>query len=324
MLRELETKNRTISGQADLSQFIVEFYERLYSSDVHEPGTAEAQEECWANVPAQVTKEMNALLTMSLTLKEVFDSISSSPKGKAPEYDNIPTEFFQECAEEVAPTLLKAFSAMLNLGETSAQINKGLITLIPKSGDHSKLGNWRPIMLLGSVYKILTKTLAGRIQAWAPPPPHIIRPNQTGFVEGKSILDNTFLTQESLEWAIESNQDLVLLLLDFKKPFDRIEWSFFFTALTKLGFNNKWIQWVRSLYHSTSSTIKINEEVGKDFQLVRLVRQGCPLAPYLFILATDVLGHMIEDPKYGVEGLTLPKGGCVRDQTFADDIALYL
>ncbi len=45
---------------------------------------------------------------------------------------------------------------------------------------------------------------------------------------------------------------------------------------------------------------------------------------YLFILATDVLGHMLDDPKHEIEGLHLPKGGCVRDQTFVDDIALYL
>jgi len=33
---------------------------------------------------------------------------------------------------------------------------------------------------------------------------------------------------------------------------------------------------------------------------------------------------MLADPKYGVEGLSLPKGGLIRDQTFADDTALYL
>ncbi len=54
------------------------------------------------------------------------------------------------------------------------------------------------------------------------------------------------------------------------------------------------------------------------------MRQGCPLAPYLFILMADVLGHMLDDTKYNVEGLTLLKGGCIRDQTFVDDTALYL
>jgi hypothetical protein len=38
----------------------------------------------------------------------------------------------------------------------------------------------------------------------------------------------------------------------------------------------------------------------------------------------DVLGHMLDDPRHGVEGLNLPKGGCIRDQTFAYDTTLYL
>jgi hypothetical protein len=44
----------------------------------------------------------------------------------------------------------------------------------------------------------------------------------------------------------------------------------------------------------------------------------------MFILAMDVLGHMLDGPKHEIEGLHLPKGGCVRDQTFVDDTALYL
>jgi hypothetical protein len=44
----------------------------------------------------------------------------------------------------------------------------------------------------------------------------------------------------------------------------------------------------------------------------------------LFILATDVLGYMLADPKNEVEDLSLSKGGLIRDQTFADDTTLYL
>jgi hypothetical protein len=65
-------------------------------------------------------------------------------------------------------------------------------------------------------------------------------------------------------------------------------------------------------------------EFEEDFRLAKSIKQGYPLAPYLFILVTDVLGHMLDDPKHEIEGLHLPKGGCVWDQTFADDIALYL
>ncbi len=152
----------------------------------------------------------------------------------------------------------------------------------------------------------------------------MIRPNQTGFVEGRSILDNTFLAQEVQKWAEESNKDLVLLLLDFEKAFDKIEWSFLFEALAKLGFCPRWIRWVSSLYTSASSTIKLNGVEGSSFPLARSVRQGCPLLPYLFILVTDVLGHMLDDLRFRVEGLTLPGGRKIRDQTFVGDTALYL
>jgi hypothetical protein len=192
---------------------------------------------------------MNTERTQDLTLAEVVDAITSRPKGKAPGHDDLPSEFFQETVEMTTPTLLLAFQAMLSLGHTLKSIKKGTITLISKSGDHSKLGNWRPITLLGSISKILVR----RIQAHLP---IVIRPNQTGFVMGRSILDNNFLALESLEWATKSRKDLVFLLLNFEKTFDKIEWGFLFIALSKLSFSPKWIRWISSLYWLTSSSVQ--------------------------------------------------------------------
>jgi hypothetical protein len=192
LLRELETETCTITGQGDLSLYITDFYARLYSSDAFAFGTEEAQSECWPSVSVKVTQATNERLTRDLTLKDILDAIKASPKGKAQGHDEVPMEFFQEFADEVAPTLFKAFTAMLRKGATSAYINKGLITLIPKTGNRTKLSNWRPITLLGNIYKVLAKTLAERIQAALT---EIIRPNQMGFVEGRSILDNVSMAQ---------------------------------------------------------------------------------------------------------------------------------
>ncbi len=139
------------------------FYTHLYASEAHALGTTEAREECWASTPTRVSIEMNIELIRKLTLKEIQDTITTMPKDKASRSDGIPTEFFHEFTKEIAPTLLQVFRAMLSTGATSEMINKGLITLIPKSGDHARLGNWRPITLLGSLYKILAKMLARRL-----------------------------------------------------------------------------------------------------------------------------------------------------------------
>lgn len=228
-------------------------------------------------------------MTQELTLEEVVKAITSLPKGKVPGHDSLPTEFFQENVEKTAPTLLRA---MLSLGLTSDFINKRIITLIPKLRNHSKLRNQCPITLLGSIYKIFTKILMRRIQVHLP---FVIRPNQTSFVMRMSILNNNFLTQESLEWVVESGHDLVLLLFDFAKAFDKIKWGFPFPALSKLGFCPKWIKWVSSLHQLASSSVKVNGESKGHFKLSRLVKQGYPLALYLFILVADVFGHMLDD-----------------------------
>jgi len=158
---------------------------------------------------------------------------------------------------------------MLSLGLISDFINKGMITLILKSGDHSKLGNWRPITLLVSIYKIFAIILTRKMQVHLP---FVIRPNQIGFMMRRSILDNIFLAQESFEWAVESEQDLVLLLFDFEKTFDRIKWGFLFPILSNLGFSPKWIKWVSSLYWLASSSVKVNGEFGEDFKLSKSMR----------------------------------------------------
>jgi len=134
-LRELETGSRTISGQDKLSLYIIEFYTCLYSSEAHALGTTEAQAECWTSVPVKVSHATNENLTRDLSAKDIVEAIRTLPKGKAPGHDGIPMEFFHEYGEEVASTLLQAFTVMLNSGATSTPINKGFITFIPKTGD---------------------------------------------------------------------------------------------------------------------------------------------------------------------------------------------
>ena len=54
------------------------------------------------------------------------------------------------------------------------------------------------------------------------------------------------------------------------------------------------------------------------------MHQGCTLAPYLYVLAVDVLGQMLDDPSRGLKGLRLSNGKVARNAMFVDNTSLYL
>jgi hypothetical protein len=78
------------------------------------------------------------------------------------------------------------------------------------------------------------------------------------------------------------------------------------------------------MYKDATAAIFVNGEKMESFHLQRSVRQGCPFAPYLYILAAEALAYMLEDPIYGVQGLTLPDGRTVTSAAFVDDCSLFL
>jgi hypothetical protein len=120
-------------------------------------------------------------------------------------------------------------------------------------------------------------------------------PLQTTFVQGKNIFDNVLMANETISWAEESNQNLVILLLDFEKDFDQVSWNFLQASMLWLGFDTEWISWVMALYKGVLATMEINKSFCPNFDLHRSVEQRCYLAPYLFLLFVDVIGHMFID-----------------------------
>jgi len=58
---------------------------------------------------------------------------------------------------------LAALNFLYKKGITNTKIAEGAITLIHKKGDRNKISNYRPITLLNTDYKILSKILNKRI-----------------------------------------------------------------------------------------------------------------------------------------------------------------
>lgn len=72
--------------------------------------------------------------------------------------------------------------------ELPASMCEALIVVLPKpEKDKLKCGSYRPISLLNSDVKVLLKCLAIRLKKVIF---HLVHPDQTGFMPGKSTYDN--------------------------------------------------------------------------------------------------------------------------------------
>ena len=72
-------------------------------------------------------------------------------------------------------------------------LNAAFITLLPKKMDAVEVMDFRPISLIHSFAKLVTKLMANRL---APLLPSLISTNQSAFVRGRKIHDNFLLVQQ--------------------------------------------------------------------------------------------------------------------------------
>ncbi|MCO5602086.1 hypothetical protein L7F22_056214 [Adiantum nelumboides] len=111
-----------------------------------------------------------------------------------------------------------------------------------------------------------------------------------------------------------------------KQAYDRVDWGFLEGSLIRIGFLQDWIRGVSALYRSTLSSVTIGGHDGRRFDLSRSVRQGCPLAPYLFLFVAEAISDFIRVHQQALRGLLMPVSDepDLIDQEYADDTLLFL
>jgi mannosylglycoprotein endo-beta-mannosidase len=207
---------------------------------------------------------------------------------------------------------------LVNLGI----LNSAYITLIPKKEDADQPKDFRPISLVHSFAKLITKLLANRL---APKLQEMVPPVRSAFIKGRFIQDNFMLVQQTARYLHQQKEPRILLKLDIYKASDSVSWPFLLEILQQLGFGQIWRDIISGLLFTSTTQILLNGVPGDLISHRRVLLQGDPLSPMMFILVMDVLGHMIS--KAANEGLLLPLSRrafkhCI--SMHADDVVLFL
>lgn len=200
-------------------------------------------------------------------------------------------------------------------------LNSANIVLLPKKDGAEEIGDFRPINLIHAIAKIIAKVLSVRL---APFMNNLVSNAQSAFIK-KSIHDN-FMYVRNLARRLHQNKTPSLLFkLDIRKAFDSVRWEYILDLLRRLGFPDRFRDWIAALFCTSSSRVLLNGIAGPPILHGCGLRQGDPLSPLLFVIAIDTLQQILDvATNHNLLHKLRGRGSHVRTSLYADDAAIFI
>ncbi|PNX75860.1 cysteine-rich receptor-like protein kinase, partial [Trifolium pratense] len=232
----------------------------------------------------------NDLLLAPFDEAEVKDTIWSCDGNKSPGPDGFNLNFFKVCWHIVKKDVMNFLGEFHEKAVLPKALTASFLTLVPKKDHPQDLFDYRPICLIGSVYKILSKILANRLKRVLE---KLISKCQSAFLPQRQILDGVVVLNEVIDLAKRRKDSCLLFKVDFERAYDTVSWSFLERMMIKMGFSEGWLTWMRACIFESSMSVLINGSPTEDFAVGRGLRQGDPLSPFLFLIVAEGLTGMM-------------------------------
>ena len=255
-----------------------------------------------------------------ITIDECENALKELSLNKSPGCDGIPADFYKYFWSDIRNFVFDSFVYSFENGYLSLDQRRGILILIPKKDkDIRELKNWRPITLLNTDYKILTKALANRLQKVIP---NLIHSDQTGYIEGRYIGENIRTITDLIQYTSLKQCPGILLSIDFEKAFDSLRWSFMLDILKCMSFGDYFCKWINIIYTDPLCCVTNNGHASSFVKIERGIRQGCPISALLFILTVELLACAIRKNN-NVKGIKIHDYE-IKISQLADDTTLFV
>lgn len=166
------------------------------------------------------------------------------------------------------------------------------LALIPKTSSSRGIGDFRPISLLGCLYKILAKLLASRLKKVMT---SVIASNQSAFLPGRNILDVVVIINEVVDFSKRAKKECLILKVDFEKAYDTVNWNFLDYMMRRFGMCDKWRAWIKECIFRGELSVLVNGGTTEEVKIQKGLKHGNPLAPFLFLLMAEEPFGMIRN-----------------------------
>ena len=255
--------------------------------------------------------------------RDYSTALKNLANNKSSGSDGLTTNFYKFFWPDIRDLLVASYNYTYDNKQLSQEQKIAVINLLPKKDkDLCFLKNWRPVSLLNTDYKILTKALAQKLQNVIG---QIVNRDQIGYIKGRFISETIRTIHDIVYLTEEQNMNGFITLIDFEKAFDSIEWNFMFKCLKTFNFRDAFLDWIKMLYTDIKSCVTNNGYYSECFKLSRSIRQGCPISALLFILVAEILAIAIKTNE-NIHGLQFntKKNHTYKIAQLADDTTLFL
>ncbi|GKB80138.1 RNA-directed DNA polymerase, eukaryota, reverse transcriptase zinc-binding domain protein, partial [Tanacetum coccineum] len=202
-----------------------------------------------------------------------------------------------KAASLLQPDVLDAANHFYTHGFCPNGGNSSFIALIPKTQDAKLVKDFKPISLIGSLYKIIAKLLANRLMLVIGDLVHEV---QSAFIEYRQILDGPFILNELIQWCKHKKKQTMIFKVDFEKAFDSVRWDFLDDVLKNFGFGDRWCDWIQSWLRSSKGSILVNGSPTSEFQFHKGLR--------IIIHKSKLMGVGVENSKVDLAATNM---GCM-------------
>ena len=315
----LKIDSNLITNPKEIMEEQEKFYKNLYSKPSIDVSCGDKCSLLQADLPT-LTENDKTFCDKVITLEECGKGLQALPNNKSPGSDGFTTEFYKFFWINIKHYVYNSFIYSFENGLLSIDQRRAILTLLPKpEKDLRLLKNWRPLSLLNTDYKILTKLLASHLQKLLP---NIINEDQTGYLKGRYIGENIRSMLDVFELTNSKIDPGIIMFLDFEKAFDTISWQYLFYTLKAFNFGTYFINWIKIIYTKPTCCIINNGYSSQFFELSRGVRQGCQISALLFILVAEIMSINIRNDKK-IHGLNISTKTITISQ-LADDTTIFL
>ncbi|GJW59203.1 RNA-directed DNA polymerase, eukaryota, reverse transcriptase zinc-binding domain protein [Tanacetum coccineum] len=212
-------------------------------------------------LPNKICSEQAVDLEREVSKEEVKRAVWDCGADKAPGPDGFTFGFYRRFWNLIECDIVNAVKWFFLHERIPSGGNLSFITLIPKVSNANMVKDFRPISLIGSVYKIVAKILANRLVLVLG---DLVSDTQSAFLKERQILDGPFILNEVIQWCKKKKKQSMIFKVDFEKAYDSVRWDFVDTILKKFGFGDKWCKWI----HSCLQSSRVMESLHLSFQRV--------------------------------------------------------